>query len=240
MGRTLKEHDVRKAELIDAAWELFKTNGYDSTPVSAIIDKVGVAKGTFYHYFSSKEEILDDAIARETAKVMDNLQPVLDDDSLSPVDKMKSFLSAFSAWKLQNASMLADIFRVIYKPENIVVREKMNRKTYEIVVPIMGEIIAGGVEEGCFDTICPEETAAMILNSSSTLAEQNIRSLYALQENPEEMVSIQRRIDFFQFMLQRLLGNSEIFVKGFGEDVVGKMRSYIQSQPENKSGTDDS
>ncbi|MBN1288432.1 MAG: TetR/AcrR family transcriptional regulator, partial [Actinobacteria bacterium] len=135
MGRTLKEHDVRKAELIDAAWGLFKTNGYDSTPVSAIIDKVGVAKGTFYHYFSSKEEILDDAIARETSKVMDNLQPVLDDNSLSPVEKLKAFMSAFSAWKLQNAAMLVDIFRVVYRPENIVVREKMNRKVLEIVVP---------------------------------------------------------------------------------------------------------
>ncbi|MBN2168354.1 MAG: hypothetical protein JW738_03850, partial [Actinobacteria bacterium] len=119
---------------------------------------------------------------------------------------------------------------VVYRPENIVVREKMNRKVLEIVVPILVDIVNDGVSEGCFDNIYPEETAMILLSSSSSLAERNIKSLYALKDNPKEMDSIERRIDFFEFMIQRLLGNSEISIKGFGEELIARMRASIQPQ----------
>ncbi|MCK4578956.1 MAG: TetR/AcrR family transcriptional regulator, partial [Candidatus Marinimicrobia bacterium] len=54
MARVLKEYDERKTEFLDAARELFYSLGYEQTSVNTIIEKVGVSKGTFYHYFKSK------------------------------------------------------------------------------------------------------------------------------------------------------------------------------------------
>ena len=65
MVRIVKEHEERKNELLDAAQALFYQNGYETTSVAKIIDSVGIAKGTFYHYFKSKTDLLDQIVERQ-------------------------------------------------------------------------------------------------------------------------------------------------------------------------------
>ena len=60
--RISKEPEVRRAELVKAARELFDRNGIKNTQVSQIVDKVGVAKGLFYYYFKSKDEIVNEVV----------------------------------------------------------------------------------------------------------------------------------------------------------------------------------
>ena len=47
-----------KSKIINAAWELFYDQGYENTTVDEIIEKSGTSKGSFYHYFSSKDSLL--------------------------------------------------------------------------------------------------------------------------------------------------------------------------------------
>ena len=49
--RIVKEHDERKNEIIDTASCIFAQKGYDKTSVNDILNAIGIAKGTFYHYF---------------------------------------------------------------------------------------------------------------------------------------------------------------------------------------------
>ena len=57
MTRIVKAPDVRRSELIACAQRLFYSMGYENTSVSDIVNEVGVAKGTFYYYFKSKQAI---------------------------------------------------------------------------------------------------------------------------------------------------------------------------------------
>lgn len=56
--RVTKSPDVRRQELMDAAVRVFAEKGISRTTVSDITDSAGVAKGTFYLYFDSKEQLL--------------------------------------------------------------------------------------------------------------------------------------------------------------------------------------
>ena len=62
--RISKEHDVRRNEILDKAAGLFEERGYNNTTVNDILREVNIAKGTFYYYFKSKEEVLDAIIDR--------------------------------------------------------------------------------------------------------------------------------------------------------------------------------
>jgi AcrR family transcriptional regulator len=53
-----KPPEVRREELMDAAEQLFLAQGVAATSVDAIVAGAGVAKGTFYIYFQSKEQLL--------------------------------------------------------------------------------------------------------------------------------------------------------------------------------------
>ncbi len=53
-----KKTSNTKSKIINAAWDLFYEQGYDNTTVDEIILKSGTSKGSFYHYFSSKDSLL--------------------------------------------------------------------------------------------------------------------------------------------------------------------------------------
>ena len=64
MARIVKEADERRNEILDAAETLFTEKGYSKTTIIDILNQVGIAKGTFYYYFKSKEEVMDAIIER--------------------------------------------------------------------------------------------------------------------------------------------------------------------------------
>ena len=67
--RVVKEYDERKNEIIDTAAFLFMEKGYDRCSVNDILNKIGIAKGTFYHYFKSKEDVLDAAVDKMSEQI---------------------------------------------------------------------------------------------------------------------------------------------------------------------------
>ena len=58
MQKTIKKRDV-KSRIVAAAWELFYEKGYNGTTVDDIIALSGTSKGSFYYYFSTKDELLN-------------------------------------------------------------------------------------------------------------------------------------------------------------------------------------
>lgn len=68
--RVVKEATVRRNEILDAAEQLFVTKGFDGTSTNDILERVGIACGTLYYHFKSKEEILDAMIERMTETLL--------------------------------------------------------------------------------------------------------------------------------------------------------------------------
>lgn len=54
--RIIKEAEVRKNEILDVAEDLFAVRGFDGTSTNDILEKAGIARGTLYYHFKSKEE----------------------------------------------------------------------------------------------------------------------------------------------------------------------------------------
>jgi AcrR family transcriptional regulator len=54
------------------AYELFMANGYEETSVKSIVEKVKVPFATFYHYFKSKEDILEAILTSSMEKFSKN------------------------------------------------------------------------------------------------------------------------------------------------------------------------
>ncbi len=81
-----KDPEVRRQELIVAAYELFREKGFEQVSVSDIVKKVGLAQGTFYYHFKTKNELLDAVVdydmrkepggPRERSWTMNKLDPL--------------------------------------------------------------------------------------------------------------------------------------------------------------------
>jgi AcrR family transcriptional regulator len=67
-----------RAAIVDAALELFRSNGYEATTMRAIAQRAGVSTGNAYYYFSSKEELIQEFYARSHADHLAASRAVLD------------------------------------------------------------------------------------------------------------------------------------------------------------------
>lgn len=195
-----------RGDLVEAAWQLFSTMGYDATPVEAIIDEVGLSKGAFYYYFSGKEEILDAVVGRMVDEMALEVEGIPNMEDLSPMEKMNRFMEEISSWKLAHLDILSEAVKVIYRDENAIIRYKMNRKAVQEFTPALAEIIAQGVEEGVFDVEHPEDAAEAILLLSNAMAERQAADIIALEDDPESVHRILRRAKLYLGTMEKILG----------------------------------
>jgi TetR/AcrR family transcriptional repressor of nem operon len=94
-GRPPKDqegHSETRDVLLRSGMEILTEKGYSATGIDEILRKVGVPKGSFYHYFGSKEAFGLELIKHYSGFFMHKLDKFLSDQALSPLDRLVAFL----------------------------------------------------------------------------------------------------------------------------------------------------
>lgn len=165
MVRKVMEPEERKSEILDVAEELFSTKGFDDTTTGDILEKAGIARGTLYYYFKSKEEIMNAVIERTIDRQVQSLKPILEDNTLNALEKIKLFIC--NNRKKNNDS--GKTLDYLHKPENIVMHQKSLVAVVQKFAPLIAEIIQQGIAEKRFQTEYPLELVEFILVGMSFL-----------------------------------------------------------------------
>lgn len=207
--RILKEYEERKKELLDAAEQLFHTRGYEQTPVSAIIDQVGVSKGTFYYYFKSKEDLLDSLAERAARQSMLQVQAVVGEQSLDALGKLNRVYEASRRWQMANVELVMTILKVMYKEENLLLRRKIQRRSRELCIPVFSEIIEQGSKEGTFDVQAHLAISEMILRMGDDLNEITVPLFLEAKDHPEQLERVREWLTLYERSMERILGAPE-------------------------------
>ena len=96
-------------QILDTAYALFMDQGYERTPIQAIIEAVGIAKGTFYHPFRSKDDLLDDVVDRLMVATVAIIDGVISDPELRAIEKFKGLFSSVGMWKLEHRTLMLEL-----------------------------------------------------------------------------------------------------------------------------------
>ena len=85
MARTLnvESHAIRRDAFLDAAQRLIQTRGYEQMSIGDILAELDASRGAFYHYFESKEALLDAVVDRMADQATTRVQPLIDDQHLT-------------------------------------------------------------------------------------------------------------------------------------------------------------
>jgi AcrR family transcriptional regulator len=175
-----KSQDTRSA-ILDAAIELFIRAGFEKTPMDEIASAAGVAKGTLYYHFSSKEGIVDSIVERYTAALEARLAAVVSNAGLDLVEK---FGEASSAIGEINSVHFAKLHRMKYID--------INHKTLQAMVGHCAPYLAGIIEEGNAKGLCavefPVEFAEIMLAASQYLLDPE----YGAENLPRRIKALAR------------------------------------------------
>lgn len=159
MVRISKDPEIRRNELIEAAEELFREKGFEQTSVSDIVKNVGVAQGTFYYYFDSKDDILDAVLEHYLRKAEQAMKDLIVDDRLNAQQKLQLIIDM--SFKREKGEK--DFIKFLHSDENLLTHQKYMMKTYTTYTPLLTRIVEQGIQEGLFDTQYPGETVELLL-----------------------------------------------------------------------------
>lgn len=218
MARTVKSPEVRRNEILDKAQELFYSKGYEQASIQEIIDGVGIAKGTFYHYFSSKSELLDELIERILQHNVHLVAPIVDDENLNALEKFHRFFRTIENWKIENRVFLKRLLLVYYNDDNVLLRHKLLASSIAQFAPSLGKIVSQGIAEGFFNTRYPEEIGASTLEISYSLGERLAVLLLENKADEETLLWVKHQIVVTQYAMECLLGASEGAIQIFDFD----------------------
>lgn len=171
MLRVAKTASERRAEILDVAEHLFEARGYGNTSIRAIIDEVGIAKGTFYHHFSSKADLLDALVGRINDELLALVSGLPDEPRLSALDKLHAFFHRIDDWKISHSDLLLGLQTAFNDDSNARMVKRLRETTHVTYTPIVGSIVEQGVREGVFDTAHPHHTAQIVLHILASLSQ---------------------------------------------------------------------
>ena len=151
-----KPAEVRLDELMNAAEKLFLDNGVDSTTINDIVEAAQVAKGTFYHYFSSKNEILESLGKRYTDQFLVSLETAV------ATCAEGDWVGRFRAWIHASIVTYVDTFHlhdIVYTNHHH--HDRSNQAKNAILDQLL-EIIEGGKVAGLWAPENPRVVALLI------------------------------------------------------------------------------
>lgn len=192
--RISKVYDERKNEILDTAERLFHTKGYEKTTINDILKEVNIAKGTFYYYFKSKEEVMDALIERVSLIAMEKVQKVAETEGMDPQEKM---LHMFLAMRMEGPGeeqMLDDLHR----PENALMHQKSLNYIVVNIAPLLAQVVKQGVDQGIWKCPYPLEYMKIFLAASTTLMDDGIFE----QDEKSQMEILTALLSLLETMLQ--------------------------------------
>ena len=142
----------RKEEIINASAKLFSQKSYHDVTMDEIAEKVGVAKGTIYLYFDSKEKLYLEILEEKYEEIEAILERETAKSDPAP-EKLKKVLRLIFDFYLRNL----DVLRILSRDETHLIREH-----FEFTEHWRLRILEKGINEGTFRSSNTELTALII------------------------------------------------------------------------------
>ena len=192
--KNAERSEARKNEILDAAESLFLEKGYEHTTINDILHLSGMAKGSLYYHYNSKEEVLDGIIRRRGDANIAVAKHIAENEALDARAKLLYVMLAQKPGGEQQRQLTADLQKssggqmFLKSLADIVLR----------LAPILQAIIEQGIAEGAFNAPYPLESAEILLAAAHALFDNGDFSW-----TPQEQM---RKIAAFIMVTERILG----------------------------------
>ncbi len=197
-----------RADLLNAAWQLMLEQGASALSVEAIVGRAGLSKGTFFHFFPTKQVLLDSLCDRIADEAWRDVGPVFDRTDLSPLERLDEYLRVSRAWRLERSRGIGVLWRELGQEDNAILMAKVRALTIDLLSPLLADIIAEGNRVGQFHVDDEALVGRLLLEWLHATVEGTMRLL--AERNDADAVDIAlRRANATLAAAERILGAPE-------------------------------
>jgi len=208
MARTVNAtlHTVRREAFLEVAQRLIQTKGYEAMSIQDVLNELEASKGAFYHYFDSKQALLEAVIERIADAGLLTVAPILADPNLPALRKLEKVFAGIARFKAEQKDLVLAIMEVWKSDGNAVVREKLRRLTASRMLPLLSTVVRQGVDEGTFNVASPAETTRVLMSLMQGFQEIAMDLFMARQAGTIAFDEAHRSIASFTEAFERILG----------------------------------
>jgi TetR/AcrR family transcriptional repressor of multidrug resistance operon len=159
----------KKKAILESTLKLIKENGFHGTPMSLVAKRAGVAAGTIYHYFDSKDTLIMELFAYTQYRIQEALQGNLQED----MDLKESFFLRWISrcqFYIQNPDVLFFMEQFVNSPYYPRCPQEQNERIQNEIKQFM----ALGHQKGVLRDLDPKLMAIMIHSSIMTAAKVHL------------------------------------------------------------------
>jgi len=190
-------YEARRAELAEVALRLWAERGFDQTPVAAIAAEAGVAKGTFYLYFETKQALLLEVLRRNS--LVPNILTLIDD---LQHHGLEAAVTAFVRGAWRHLSAHRDLVLVVMR--ELPTHLDAAREVVERVIVPSNQVVAGYLEA----RISPERAAEL----SSVISVRALVGMVLVVFVTQEILAAGRHLPVPEDEIVRTI--AELFLRG--------------------------
>ena len=202
--RDVKDPEIRRAEIMDAAMLLFMEKGYTNTTTQDIVDKVNISRGLLYYHFKNKEDILYCLVERYSEKLLRDIHVIVYDEDKTAIEKVRAFIDATIISTDNVSAEGTELQKTVDLEENRYMLDKLSHKLVEKLTIYFEKIINQGITEKVFSVKYPLETAEFLM-TAYVFASNNISIRY-LKKEP-----VNNYLNAFKVMLEQNLNTKKLF-----------------------------
>ena len=208
MARTLNVavHAVRREAFVDAAQRLMQAKGYEQMSVQDVLDELEASRGAFYHYFDSKQALLEAVVDRMVDAGLAAVAPIVEDPDLNAILKLEQFFAGIGRWKTDRKALVLALLKVWISDDNAIVREKFRRTAVDRLTPVLAGIVEQGIREGIFVATAPAATARVMVIVLQGFQDLAIELFIAREANSLSFEEVERTFASYAEAFERILG----------------------------------
>ena len=208
MPRTVnvQVHKVRRDAFLDVAQRLIQSKGYEQMSIQDVLDELETSRGALYHYFDSKQALLDGVVDRFADGAMSAVAPILADPHLPALRKLEKVLGGIASFKAERKQLVLAIMEVWNSDGNALVREKLRRLAARRLEPILAAVIRQGMDEGIVTSNSPDEMARVLMYLIQGYQELAGEQFLARQAGTISFEVVLRTYATFTEAFERILG----------------------------------
>jgi AcrR family transcriptional regulator len=166
---------------------MFAERGVANTSVDDIVEAAGVAKGTFYLYFKTRDDVVNAVAERLVASVGDRVEAIANRSDLSPIRRLLALGQALN--EVGRERHERELLEAFHRPENRAVHDRISERIVTRLVPPVATIIRDGIEANVFSFQDARVSAAFVLGAFS--------SLHHVVNDPDDMPAGISQLDAF-------------------------------------------
>jgi AcrR family transcriptional regulator len=195
-----------------------------------IITALNISKGAFYHYFKSKEDLMNQLVNRFTENLMNDLLPIVQDENLNGLEKLNTIFQRSSLYKSTQLDLIFTMIKMMFSTKNLFLREKLHQKSLELTVPLLAEVLKQGKSEGLFEIKNPEIAATLIQLLGFCSSVIISRLIIELESDSTKLSELEEFLEEYRISIERLLGAQNDSIKIMDEGFLTALTEFLRKK----------